>query len=61
MKLGDFKITPLSLKRQKKFIKFNDNKLNSLKYISLHKIVEFHRVVQRLFEHNLKISYHRHI
>jgi hypothetical protein len=29
--------------------------------MALHKITEFYRVVQRLSEHNLKISHHRHI
>jgi len=61
MKLGLWKHAVI-MPMESSCVKFNNNKLHSLRrYNIAQSYIILHSVVQRLSEHNLKISLHNHI
>jgi hypothetical protein len=60
MKLGLRNYTVI-MSNEKSCIKFNNNRLNSLQsYDIAQNYTVLHRMIQRLFQHKLKILHHRH-
>jgi tRNA C32,U32 (ribose-2'-O)-methylase TrmJ len=61
MKLG-LQNYAITIPIDKSYVKFNNNKINSLQIYEISQNYRIlHQVVQRLSQHNLKISNHRHI